>query len=51
MVSSLPPYQENHFVNPAPANHSCALDQLKGNKQAADVADGIGSIGGLKKQL
>ncbi|KAK1699711.1 hypothetical protein BDP55DRAFT_723362 [Colletotrichum godetiae] len=26
-------------------------DQLKGNKQAADVADGIGSIGGLKKQL
>ncbi|OLN95632.1 hypothetical protein CCHL11_04890 [Colletotrichum chlorophyti] len=26
-------------------------DQLKGNKQAADVADGIGSFGGLKKQL
>ncbi|GKT48527.1 uncharacterized protein ColSpa_08708 [Colletotrichum spaethianum] len=26
-------------------------DQLKGNKQAADVAGGIGSIGGLKKQL
>ncbi|WQF80126.1 hypothetical protein CDEST_05140 [Colletotrichum destructivum] len=25
--------------------------QLKGNKQAADVADGIGSLGGLKKQL
>ncbi|KAK2040282.1 hypothetical protein LZ31DRAFT_557975 [Colletotrichum somersetense] len=25
--------------------------QLKGNKQAADVADGIGSVGGLKKQL
>ncbi|KZL65353.1 hypothetical protein CI238_11207 [Colletotrichum incanum] len=25
--------------------------QLKGNKQAADVADGIGSFGGLKKQL
>ncbi|KAK1974219.1 hypothetical protein LZ30DRAFT_787155 [Colletotrichum cereale] len=26
-------------------------DQLKGNKQAADVADGVGSFGGLKKQL
>ncbi|CAI0653680.1 unnamed protein product [Colletotrichum noveboracense] len=26
-------------------------DQPKGNKQAADVADGIGSFGGLKKQL
>ncbi|KAJ5010551.1 hypothetical protein K4K57_007037 [Colletotrichum sp. SAR 10_99] len=26
-------------------------DQLKGNKQAADVADGIGSFSGLKKQL
>ncbi|KAF9881921.1 hypothetical protein CkaCkLH20_01067 [Colletotrichum karsti] len=26
-------------------------DQLKGNKQAADVADGIGSFGGLKKQI
>ncbi|KDN67896.1 hypothetical protein CSUB01_08103 [Colletotrichum sublineola] len=25
--------------------------QLKGNKQAADVADGVGSFGGLKKQL
>ena len=26
-------------------------DQLKGNKQAGDIASGLGGIGGLKKGL
>lgn len=50
MVSREPP-KEPFDKSPRPANDYCAIDQLKGNKQAADVADGIGSIGGLKKQL
>ena len=27
------------------------LDQLQGNKQAGDIASGLGGIGGLKKGL